>query len=348
MPNISAFLKTLFPDRRVQPVRRPDISGETLRPVGLQEFLSLQLPPREMLLGPILPERGLAMLYAPRGVGKSWLGLSIGLAVASGADLLRWQAPNSRRVLYVDGEMPLSDLQLRLAAITAGMGIVVPNDGFKILAADSTESGINIGSEEGQRAIEGLSTDVDLLILDNLSTLASGSEGASDAWLPMQNFLLRLRRKGVSVLIIHHAGVNGRQRGTSRREDALDTVVALRRPADYSPKDGARFEIHIEKARTLTGDAATPFEALVQSLVMENGKPGIRWIARDLKPGILARAADLFAEGLTVRQVAAALGVSRSEAGRVRQRAEAEGLLDDGADEEGEPEVAMSGDLRPN
>jgi hypothetical protein len=37
------------------------------------------------------------------------------------------------------------------------------------------------------------------LILDNLSTLLpSGSEGASDAWLPMQNWLLRLRRRGVA------------------------------------------------------------------------------------------------------------------------------------------------------
>ena len=301
-----------------------------------------------MLLHPILPERGLAMMYAPRGLGKSWLGLSIGLAVASGGNLLRWRSPKPRRVLVVDGEMPLADLQLRLAAITTGMAVVVPNNGFKILAANSTESGIDIGDQECQQAIESLAADVDLVILDNLSTLASGSEGASDAWLPMQNFLLRLRRKGVSVLTIHHACVNGRQRGTSRREDALDTVIALRRPADYSPKDGARFEIHIEKARILTGDAAMPFEALVESLVMENGKPGIRWIARDLKPAMLNRAAVLFSQGLSVRQVASALGVSRSEAGRVRQRAVAEGLLEEGEDEEDEPEIVMSGNLRPN
>jgi putative DNA primase/helicase len=74
-----------------------------------------------------------------------------------------------------------------------------------------------------------LLTDIDLLILDNLSTLlTSRSESASDAWVPIQTWLLKLRRQGKSVLLVHHAGTNGRQRGTSRREDALDTVMALR------------------------------------------------------------------------------------------------------------------------
>ena len=57
--------------------------NQSFQPVGLQDFLALQVPPREMLLAPILPERSLAMLYAPRGIGKSWLGLTIGLAVAA-------------------------------------------------------------------------------------------------------------------------------------------------------------------------------------------------------------------------------------------------------------------------
>ena len=109
-----------------------------------------------MLLDPILPERSLAMLYAPRGIGKTLLSLSMGLAVASGSPLLRWQAPRRRRVLYVDGEMPLVSLQERLRAISTGLGAVIPNDGFRVLAADSTERGLSIGSEEGQRAIDPL------------------------------------------------------------------------------------------------------------------------------------------------------------------------------------------------
>jgi putative DNA primase/helicase len=324
------FLKIFLPGPQVRPLRPNGTlpPRSLLQPVGLHDFLNLDIPPRQMLLSPILPERSLAMLYAPRGIGKTLLGLSIGLAVASGIPLLRWSAPHSRRVLYVDGEMPLVSLQERLRAISLGFSDEVLNTGFRILAADHVETGISLGSEEGQRALDPLLDDVDLLILDNLSTLCTnGGESASDAWVPMQNWLLMLRRRGIAVLFIHHAGTNGRQRGTSRREDALDTVIALRRPEDYSPEEGARFEIHFEKLRNRAdGAGALPFEASLESFTAD-GRDGIRWRARDLISPVLKRAVQLFADGLTVREVAATLRVSKSEAGRLRIKAVDEGLL---------------------
>ena len=324
LPVISNFLSRFSPAKPVEtanavmPIRAP------LQALGINDFLNLDIPPREMLLAPILPERSLAMLYAPRGLGKSWLALSIGLATATGASLLRWSAPRPRKVLYVDGEMPLVSLQERLKAISASFGNDVPNDAFRILAADQIESGINFSAVEGQRSLDPLLQDVDLVILDNLSTLCTTtSESASDAWVPMQNWLLKLRRRGTSVLLVHHAGTNGRQRGTSRREDALDTVVALRRPEDYSPDQGARFEIHFEKLRNrVDSSAAMPFEARV-----ENVGTGISWSLSDLKPPLLLQAAESFADGLTVREVAATLRISKSEAGRLRLRAAEDGLL---------------------
>ncbi len=127
--------------------------------------------------------------------------------------------------------MTVADLQQRLVQIAAGLGRDVPNGAFHILAADSTERGINLATPEGQEGIERVLNGADLVILDNLSTLfPNGSESASDGWVPMQNWLLKLRRRGVAVLFVHHTGTNGRQRGTSRREDVLDTVIALRRP----------------------------------------------------------------------------------------------------------------------
>lgn len=145
MPNLASLFRQYLPVRfgpdpdAVIADKNHAARAPSFRPVGLQDFLALQVPHREMLLAPILAERSLAMLYAPRGIGKSWLGLTIGLAVASGSSVLRWSAPKPRRVLLVDGEMVLSDLQTRLNLILAGLGTKIPDDGFRTLAADHTE-----------------------------------------------------------------------------------------------------------------------------------------------------------------------------------------------------------------
>ena len=46
--------------------------------------------------------------------------------------------------------------------------------------------------------------EVNLVVLDNVSTLVrSGRESESDSWLPVQEWVLRLRSHGKSVLLIH-------------------------------------------------------------------------------------------------------------------------------------------------
>jgi putative DNA primase/helicase len=206
LDNVGGIFRQFFPRRQsLTTARAYESAQQPLTAFGLNDFLSLEIPPREMLLAPILPERSLSMLYAPRGIGKSWLSLSIALAVASGQSLLRWSAPRQRKVLYVDGEMPLVSLQERLRMICLGLQSDIPDNAFRILAADHVP--FKLSGEAGQRSLEPLLQDIDLLILDNLSTLCTtGSESASDAWAPMQNWLLRLRRQGISVLLVHLPG----------------------------------------------------------------------------------------------------------------------------------------------
>ena len=150
-----------------------------------------------------------------------------------------------------------------------------------------------------------------------------GRENEAESWLPVQEWALALRRRGVSVLFVHHAGKGGAQRGTSRREDVLDTVICLRHPDDYSPTEGARFEVHFEKARGLHGDDAKPFEA---KLEVRDG--AALWTMRDIEDAELARAIDLFSEGYSVRDTAAEMGISRSKAGRLRKAAVEQEMLD--------------------
>ena len=210
---------------------------EALRSLPLDEFLKLDVKPRAQLLAPVLPEKGLAMLYAPRGMGKTLLALGMAYAVASGGTLLRWQAPAPRRVLFIDGEMPLATIQERLSSIITGTAKQPAPEDFQILAADYFRDGLpNLATPAGQAAIEPLLEGVALVVIDNVSTLATiGRDNDAESWTPVQGWLLKLRRLGISVLIVHHAGKGGQQRGTSRREDVLDTSIALRRPSDYKP-----------------------------------------------------------------------------------------------------------------
>ena len=91
--------------------------------------------------------------------------------------------------------MPLVALQERLQSISAAAGDIA-NDGFRLLVADYIESGINLSCEEGQQSVEALLPETDLLILDNLKTFAlAGAKMLPMPWLPMQQWLLRLRRK---------------------------------------------------------------------------------------------------------------------------------------------------------
>ena len=99
----------------------------------------------------------------------------------------------------------------------------------------------------------------------------------------------------------------------------------------------------------LAGEGALPFDAAIEQFVADSGKPAVRWLARDLRPLLLHRAADLFAEGHTVREVGVLFGISRSEAGRMRQRAVAEGLLESsGENESDEGETVLEGSSRLN
>ena len=120
-----------------------------------------------------------------------------------------------------------------------------------------------MASYQGRDQVESHLEGIDLLILDSITTLCpgSGSENEAESWESMQTWLLSLRRQDVTVLLAHHDGKGGQQRGTSKREDVLSQVIQLRRPHDYCPSEGARFEVHFSKARGLLGDDVKPFEA---------------------------------------------------------------------------------------
>ena len=65
--------------------------------IELADFLAKPIPPRAAILSPVIMEQSLTMLHAWRGVGKTYVALEIGYAVASGGSFLRWKAERPDR-----------------------------------------------------------------------------------------------------------------------------------------------------------------------------------------------------------------------------------------------------------
>lgn len=297
-----------------------------LRVVTAAELLSLDLKPRQMIMTPWLPAQGLAMIYAQRGVGKTYLALAVAHAIAAGSPLLSWRVPHPRRVLYLDGEMPAVSMRERLARIIRGSEAEAAPDALRLLTPDLQDRPMpDLSTPGGRLAVEPLLDGVDVVVVDSVSTLSGAGENEADDWLPLQRWALDLRRSGRSVLLIHHAGKTGAQRGTSRREDVLDTVLALRRPSGYRPEEGARFDVVVEKGRSIHGDDARTIEVSL----LDDGGGGLRWTYRTHEESLTARVAELLSEGMTYRQVATELGIGLATVTRHRRAAIAAGLLDE-------------------
>lgn len=275
--------------------------------INHERFLAMDIQPRAMMLAPWLPMQGLAMIYAPRGTGKTRMAHGIGYGVATGSGFLRWTAPQPRRVLLVDGEMPARALQemLRITTQTSARKPPEP-DFFRIAVADLLRDGLpDLADPAAQQFYRDVVADADLVIIDNLSTLCrSLKENDADSWTSVQTWALSLRRAGKSCLFIHHGGKSGKQRGTSRKEDVLDTVIGLRRPPDYLPEQGARFEVHFEKSRGFHGPDAEAFETRLV---------GDQWAITPIKAGDDPDTIQaLRKQGMSVRDIAERTGLSKS------------------------------------
>jgi hypothetical protein len=293
---------------------------------GFKEFLDLPIPPRRPILAPWLTEKSLCFIHAERGVGKTRLVVGIAMAVASGGHFLKWRAPDPRRVVLLDGEMPLFDLQERFSKaiphfpeVHEGNLLIVSNDD------QEDRSMPDISTPEGQDEVTGLLRPGDLLILDNISTLCrTGVENEAESWAPVQGWLLKLRRMGVSVLLIGHDGKTGKQRGTSKREDVLDVVIQLKNPPGYEPEQGAHFEVIFRKNRGLTGSDVEGFEAKLETV-----DGALCWKVIEREAAMAKRVADLIKDGLNHRDIAKELGVGTGSVSRARQKAREAGLLNE-------------------
>ena len=250
--------------------------------VSYPDLLALEIPERPRHL-PWLFEGGNVLVYGPRGVGKTFFQLALATALTTGKDLWKWTCPAPVGVLYVDGEMQLDELRQRTTSLmdTPPVAPLEFLSGQLVFHRCGGKDLILTSEVMRQEVVNILDArpDIRILILDNISCLFSGiREDSKQDWEPINAWLIRLRHRGLATLLVHHAGKGGQQRGTSGREDSLDTVIHLDKPKGSDAREGCHFHLSFTKCRKRDGRGRRPAgcEALKPSMGGCNGS-GNRW-----------------------------------------------------------------------
>ena len=228
------------------------------------ELLKRKILQRPAILGDWMKEGDYGYIFAPRGDGKSWLSMLLGNAIAEGKGLGKWDgASEERRVFYFDAEMNLPDIQSRAKEIginSKHFYWLQHEEVFRVI-----KKPLNIADRADQESISELLNDGDVFVIDNLSTATSGIEESSgdDFSDLLKGWLLEMRNRQITVIIVHHAGRNGNMRGTSRREDMAHWIISLRK--DTEDDGPTAFVTNFVKCRNCPYDKAPPLRWTIDS-----------------------------------------------------------------------------------
>lgn len=286
----------------------------------------VDVPPREPIAGEWFKQGDLGFIYGARGLGKTWFAMLLARKCAEGVSVADWSIHKPRRVLYVDGEMPLDGIRERDMALSTAAA-----DGMFYLQHEAlfhlTGDVLNLTNPSAQAAIlEKCQRDrIEILFLDNLSCLFSGiKENDANAWEMVLPWLLDLRRSRVAVVFIAHAGRNGFMRGTSRREDAAFWIICLSEAKDAGEvQRGAKFVARFVKNRNGMDADCPPLE---WHFNLPEGETRARVSWKKLSTGQIFR--QWIEDGVTsASDIAEEMSISKGQVSKLAKRGMTEGWL---------------------
>jgi hypothetical protein len=295
--------------------------------IDADDFLQLDVPIKRKILRPWLTEQSINQISGWRGTGKTWFGLSLFNSATTGETFGPWGVETVIPALYVDGELPAQDIQDRFRQLSCRgrkEPLYIYSDAYAHTLGIPRANLINRKWRDGIKTLL-IDKGIKLLGLDNISSLAAGiDENSKQAWDPINQWLLDLRFAGISTIFFHHTNKGGDQRGTSGREDNLDTSIILQRPSDYMSEQGAKFIVRFKKSRVQTSDLNLIGDVEF-TLTEVNGC--LQWTWGSVKRKTQFEILRMLEEGTAQSDIARALGIDRSYVNRVKARAMKDGHL---------------------
>jgi hypothetical protein len=298
--------------------------------VDADDFIQLQIPPKEIIVKPWLREQQTILISAWRGTGKTWFTLAMFDAISRGQAFGPWEVEKAMSSLYMDAEMSAGDIQERLLLLEKGS---VAKRQFPLMVySDAYANGLglpraNLRSERWRKDLKQylIDSDLKLIAFDNIASLCPGiDENVKQAWDPVNQFLLDLRFNGITSVLLHHTNKMGEQRGTSAREDNIDISMTLFQPGDYSSDQGARFIVKFKKTRIATKDLSLMHDLEFHLVEIEDR---VEWSWANIKRRNRIQVLKLIDEGVQQADIAKSLGVTGAYVSKVKTQAIKDGHL---------------------
>jgi hypothetical protein len=293
------------------------------------DFLRLELPETQTFIDPIVTERRIILLTGWRGVGKTWVGMSMLDSITRGVPFGPWPVVNPVPCLYLDGEMAVQDVQSRYKGLNPNGQQLAPL--FFYSDAHMSSLGLSRASLLNKRWRQDVKTllgdlGVKVFVIDNIASLAGGiDENSKRDWDPINQWLIDLRFSGITSILLHHVNKDGAQRGTSAREDNIDMSIMLKQPSDYSPESGADFIMSFSKSR-IAFDDLHKMQDIRFTLAEKDG--ALIWLWREVKAETQQEAIRMIDQGTDYKDIASALGISKGRISQIKSDAMKAGILD--------------------
>ena len=163
----------------------------------------------EWLVDELVPAGMLAFIAGPPKAGKTWLGLALALAVASGRPLFdTYAVPEARTVLYVALEGSRTGLRARLAALVRGLGLEPDDDELARLLVHYKPTPFDLVEPTARAAFERDVDELDpaLIVVDVLRAAARFRENDAAEFAAVRDALVPMHATGRTVALLHHFG----------------------------------------------------------------------------------------------------------------------------------------------
>jgi putative DNA primase/helicase len=295
-----------------------------------EEFLKLKIQARKRFLAPWLTEGSITLLSGWRGSGKTWLAVSILDTVTKGGSLGPWKVENPVPCLYLDAEMPIDDTQQRLQSFNNSGPRLAPLYVYsEHLASERGVRRAHITSDYWRTALEEYLTEmgIKLWILDNISSCTPGlDESAKKDWDEVNQWLLKLRFKGIATIPLHHTGKKGDQRGTSGREDHITNSIIISPLPVQNTLEVCRFKMRFTKKRVSYMEADLVADTTM-TLKDTNGDGCLCWQFSEPTSQKKQQIYQMLDESCEQKEICKILGVSKGYVSRIKTEGITDGYL---------------------